>query len=290
MSSFNFNRLYVIESLNGKLTGKELYDDLLKWQEDKFKELKVNYIPINSKTEFFEKIDEIKKECIIGHNSPILHFEMHGSTLGLMLNSSEFVTWQELYNYLVAINYSIGNNLFLTLAICHGAHLMQIVRIDQPSPLYGFIGSFDEIKEYDLSIRYYAFYQEFFTSFKIEDALMQLHNSNPKLPSTYKFISAEETFLKVYSNYIKDNLSKEGIKKRKKQVIIDENLMFKNRKERRRFEKDFEKKIEKTKERYYKEHSSKFFMVDKFPNNQARFDIPNSLSQLQQRISIAVIR
>ena len=35
MSTFKFNRLYIIESLQERLTGKQLYDDLIKWQEYK---------------------------------------------------------------------------------------------------------------------------------------------------------------------------------------------------------------------------------------------------------------
>jgi hypothetical protein len=281
MSSFVFNRIYVIESLGSseKLTGKELYDDLLRWQENKFKELNADYFLIENKFDFFDRLNKIKKECIEKRYSPILHFEIHGdkNKKGLVLKSNELVTWEDLYKYLLEINVSVGNNLFLTLAVCHGAYLMQIIRISSPAPFYGFVGSFDEIKDSDLLLRYNEFYSEFFTSFKLEKAMEKLHEANPNIPSTYKLISSEETFATVYNNYIKENLSKEGIEKRKKQAITDEGLTFVNRTEKRRFEKEFVKRIESTKEQYYKEHSNKFFMLEEYPQNKERFNVPNNL-------------
>jgi len=284
MSSFKFNRIYVIESLDisDKLTGKELYDDLLRWKDYQFQELSADYFPVKNKIEFFDRLNHIKRECIEKRHSPILHLEIHGAEdkTGLVLQSNELVTWDELYNYLVEINMSVGNNLFLTLAVCHGAHLMQIIRLSNPAPFYGFVGSFDVINVNDLLLRYNEFYEEFFTSFKLEKAMERLHKANPDVPSTYKFISSEETFVKVYNNYIKENLSKEGIEKRAKQAIIDEKVTFVNRGERRRFEKDFAKKVESTKEHYYKEHSSIFFMLKDYPQNKDRFKVPNSLKEL----------
>jgi len=282
MSSFKFNRIYVIESLDSseKHTGKELYDDLLRWQEEKFTELSADYFSVENKIDFFKKLCDIKKECIEKRHSPILHLEIHGNESGLVLESKELVTWDELYKYLVEINVNVGNNLFLTLAVCHGAYLMQIIRISKPAPFYGFVGSFDKIKvSDDLLLRYNDFYSEFFTSLKLEEAMKKLHEANPDIPSTYKFISAEETFATVYNNYIKENLSKEGIEKRKKQAIADEGLTFVNRAEKRRFERDFVRKVESTKEQYYKEHSIKFFMLEEYPQNKKRFNVPNSLKE-----------
>ena len=143
MSTFKFNRLYIIESLQERLTGKELYDDLIKWQEYKYSELQTNYFPVENKTELFAIFDRIKKECQEQGCCPVLHFEMHGDSKfrGLVLNSNELVAWEELYIILREINFIVRNNLFLTLAVCHGAYLMQIANIHLPAPFYDFIAS-----------------------------------------------------------------------------------------------------------------------------------------------------
>ena len=258
MKKFTFDRIYVVESLDEnkeKLTGKELYDDLLRWKELSFiGKLKTELLQVESKKQFFDVISQIKEECTTGGHHPILHFEIHGSDKkdGLVVRTKELITWDELRKALVDLNYQIGNNLFLTLAVCHGAHLMQIMRIDQPAPFCGFIGSFDTIYSSDLLIRYYEFYQEFLTSLKLDVAFRRLMEANPEIPSTYRFISAQDTFRKVYIDYINNQTSKIGIKNRIQQVIQDYRLTLTNRNGKRKFVRDFEKQLIKTKEKYLK--------------------------------------
>ena len=289
MSTFDFNKIYVIESLDSyeRLTGKELYTDFLRWQEYKFKELKAEYFSVADRNDFFDRLTKIKHECVEKKHYPILHLEIHGdkeNKQGLVLQSKQLVTWDELYKYFVEMNVSIGNNLFITLAVCHGAYLMKIIRHDKPAPFYGFVGSFDEITASDLLLRYNEFYEEFFNSFKLEKAMEKLHKANPDVPSTYTFISSEKTFEIVYNKYIKENFSKEKFEKRIKKVVKDDNLSFSNRAERRRFERIFVKKIELTKEKYYKIHCAIFFMLQKFPQNITRFNVPASLKELMKKI------
>jgi hypothetical protein len=115
MNGFEFNKVYVIESLDEKtekLTGKELYEDLLRWKEFQIKDFKSEYIPVADRKDFFKILETIKDECTTKGQYPILHFEIHGSSdkSGLVLKSKELITWQELYQDLIDLNSSIGNN------------------------------------------------------------------------------------------------------------------------------------------------------------------------------------
>lgn len=276
MANFSFNKLYVIESLDSteKKTGTELYNDLLRWKEFEHKDkLSVELIEISNKNNFIKCLKRIELESLGNDIYPILHLEIHGSQNldGLVLNSGELVGWNDIYSFLININSNIGNNLFLTLAVCHGAYLMQLIKLDRPAPFWGFIGSFETINVSDLMLRYYEFYKEFLDSFNLNLAFDKLQKSNPNVPSTYRFISSETTFKEVYQNYFEDNTSEKGIAERKKQVQKDENLKFTNRQERRDFEKKFAKQVKETKGMYLKKHRRIFFMFDKFPKNKDRF-------------------
>ena len=284
MKDFTFNRIYVIESLDEskeKLTGKELYDDLLRWKEFTYNgKLKTELLQVKNKQHFLDALNDIKEECVIGGHHPILHFEVHGNEMkdGLIVQSGEIITWDELRNYLVDLNYHIGNNLFLTLAVCHGAHLMQIMRIDKPAPFCGFIGSFETIYSSDLLISYNEFYQEFLSSLKLDIAFKRLTEANPSIPSTYRFISAQDIFRKIYIDYLHNQMSKEGIKNRIQQIIQKNPLSFANRNEKRIFCRNFKKQLLNTKEKYYKEHSDAFFMLSEYPENRERFNVPERLN------------
>ncbi|MDR3058081.1 MAG: hypothetical protein LBU84_08065, partial [Prevotella sp.] len=67
MTGFTFDRIYVIESLDEskeKLTGTELYDDLLRWKElTSDGKLKTELLQVESKLQFFDVLKNIKEEC-----------------------------------------------------------------------------------------------------------------------------------------------------------------------------------------------------------------------------------
>ncbi|MCT8338567.1 hypothetical protein MG296_00745 [Flavobacteriaceae bacterium TK19130] len=267
----------MIESLEieEKQTGTELYNDLLRWKVIGAEKLTAELININSKKEFFSIIQKIQTDCENNNMYPIIHLEIHGSKNfeGLVLNSGELIKWLELYNDLVKLNESIGNNLFLTMAVCHGAYLMQLIKIDKPSPYWGIIGSFDEIYQQDILVRYNQFYDEFLTSFDLDKSIDRLQSANEIMPADYRYINSEETFEKVYNDYLNQQFSTEAIKKRANDTIKQENLNIVRRADKRKFYRDFRKKLEKTKKHYFRKHHDIFFMIDKYPDNKNRFKV-----------------
>jgi hypothetical protein len=278
MNGFEFNKVYVIESLDEtkeKLTGKELYDDLLRWKEYQITDFKAEYISIDTKSDFIKTLETIKDECTTKGYSPILHFEIHGSsdTSGLVLKSGELFTWEELYQDLVAINSIIGNNLFITLAVCHGGYIMQLIKIDNPAPYWGFIGSFDEIKVSDLLIRYNEFYDVFLRNFNLNEAVQKLHEANPSVPSTYRFISTEDTFKNINREYFSEKFSEEQIKLRFEDGLKQNNLNIKDRNLKTQYRIKFRSELLKSKKDYFEKHKRTFFMFDNFPENEKRFQV-----------------
>lgn len=281
IGSIKFNSIYVIESLDPKKekeTGRELYEDLLRWKQFQLGDpFTANFIQVENKAAFFECLENIISECENSGKFPMIHFEIHGNENGLGLVSDEFVQWLELYEILTKINSIVGNNLFITLAVCKGAYLMQLIKLFKPAPFWGFIGSFEKINSQDILIRYNEFYLELLDSFNINTAFKRLQDANSSFPSTYRFINSEHTFKKVYVDYFREKTSGKGLKERAKEVQVDEDLEFINRAGRRTFEKKFKKIVGMTKNQFYKEHSKIFFMMDKFPENRERFNLKSTL-------------
>lgn len=278
MMKFEFNKVYVLESLDEteeKLTGKELYDDLLKWKEFQITDFQAEYISINNKAEFFMTLERIKDDCTTKGQFPILHFEIHGSsdTTGLVLKSGELVTWNEFYQDLIVLNSIIGNNLFITLAVCHGGYIMELIKINNPAPYWGFIGSFDEIKISDLLIRYNEFYDVFLRDYDLNEAVKKLHEANPSVPSTYRFINSEETFKSINKMYFSEKFSEEQIKLRFEDGLKQINLEIKDRSIKDQYRINFRAELMRSKREYFEEHKRIFFMFDIFPENENRFRV-----------------
>lgn len=83
MKSFCFNKIYVIESLpaDDRQTGRELYDDLLRYESIKYPQLSVEYRSIVDKSAWDVLMEEIAMDCVQNGNQVILHIEIHGAEI-----------------------------------------------------------------------------------------------------------------------------------------------------------------------------------------------------------------
>ena len=228
-----------------------------------------------NKQEWNDIFDKIYDDCKTNGNAPILHFEVHGSSdkKGLVLTSGELVRWKELYEKLSRINIVIKNELFITMAVCNGNYFLQATRFDHPSAFRGIIGSFEEILENDLLIRYEEFYRELFSSFDINKAYDSLRNANPSLPNSYKCYSAEYIFAISFLDYAKKYCSDKALEIQAMKIIANRNL-----KQNKNAVKELIKKRQKT---YFNKSYKTFFMIDKYPGLVNTVEFPNNFYKMK---------
>ena len=281
-----FNRIYVIESLpeGDEKTGTQLHNDLLRWLEYRYPGFKSVLLEPCNKEDWNEKMASIQEDAEQGI-SPIIHFEIHGSTNkdGLVLASGELVTWYEMRMHLETINIASRMNLFVSLAVCHGAYLLTQYHLDQRAFCYGVLGSFDVLTVDDLKIRFFEFYQELFDTFSIHKAYQKLLNSNPGVQVDYQCISALEIFHRNYRNYILTQVEDpERVKERALEAAEESGLVLITPTMKEAFQQDFANELHNTKDKFYQEHSTKFLLLDMFPERRAEFNIPKTLAEFMQ--------
>lgn len=279
-----FNRIYVIESLpdGEEKTGTELHNDLLRLQGLKYDGFESSLLEPKDKAEWNTVMNVVLDDTKNKGVSPILHFEIHGSAdkTGLVLASRELVTWQELRAILEAINIASQMNLFVTLAVCHGAYLLTQYHLNQRAFCYGILGSFDVLRVSDLKIRFHEFYQELFESFDIPKAYQRLLIANPGVQTDYECVSALELFFKVYRNYILEEVeNSERVKQRALDAAAAGGIVLTTRQQRRAFQRSFADRLHKTKEQYYMEHSTRYLLLDLFPEKRDEFLLPKTLKE-----------
>src|SRR5690606_14878167 len=96
--TIDFNRVYVIQSLDKKdgddLTGQQLYDEVLQYFNSVYPDKDAKIFNIDTPSELFDRLEEIKKDCEVNGIKPIIHFEIHGlkNRTGLSLNKGD-VNW-----------------------------------------------------------------------------------------------------------------------------------------------------------------------------------------------------
>lgn len=272
----DFNKIYVIQSLDeskgDELTGTQLYNEVLQYFNLKYPHISAELIDINTPIEFNQALDKIKTECINDKIKPIIHFEIHGleNKKGLSLNKGD-ILWINIYDNLIDINEASKWNLFLTMGVCFGNYAMFLLNPRKKAPFTGIIGSFEELFEWDLYIRYNAFYLELLNTLNFSSALEALHNSNPALPDDYRYVNAEQTFKNIYQKYLDNEFTVEKINKRFIEALKKDKMSFSDRNVKHLYYNQFRAKLQRTKRETYKKDKEVFFMFDIFPENKNIF-------------------
>jgi len=175
-NTFYYNTIYVIESLNNSEvhTGSQLYE-LIKKFELKYAGVKTSLKLPNTKTELFDVLNSIINSVKNDNCLPIIHLEIHGNEHGVQCANKDFVIWNELYPYLIAINVKLKNTLIISTGICFGTYLYFNVDMNKPAPFFSLISSVSKITNEIILDSYEGFYNELLNSENINSALNYLN-------------------------------------------------------------------------------------------------------------------
>ena len=197
-----FGKLIIIESLTTDdfASGYYLYKRLIE-QETILP--KILYHSVKSKGEMQALLASILDDVRNGMATPMLHFALHGDEDGIFLASDEFMEWDDLSDAIIAINVATRNNLFISLAACHGFFLANVQsKSITRSAFFILLGRKDEHGGGDFSIDYQRFYTIFTTTLDIASAMDSLNREDKK----YYLYFCEYLFLNVVKgSFIDEN-------------------------------------------------------------------------------------
>ena len=232
-------------------------------------------------------MDSICDDCKKNGTKPILHLEVHGSSDSLQFTDHSLIGIYEVGEQLRKINIACGCNLLLTLGVCKGLYLLFNLHLDRPMPFCGAIGSFDDLKSIDIQYRFATFYDSFFTCLNLSETYVNLLLAQTGFDCKYRYFPADEIFYKNYMEYLKNNCTKDAVKTRAKESIST--LKLANRAERRKKESEFIKLEKKKRLEYYKSSSKIYFMLDEYPENKERFNVPDTFEELKERCENLIV-
>ncbi|RPA66886.1 hypothetical protein EF405_19070 [Cyclobacteriaceae bacterium YHN15] len=267
--AFEFNKIYVIESLvKGERTGQELYNSVIRWFEDR-RGIGSEFYSVGSKEELISLLEEISSNCVSNGFKPLIHFEIHGlkdkSGLALVDDS---ISWDNLSYFLRKINEASRWNLNLTMAVCYGNYFLKTLSPTKPSPVAGFVGSFEEITEGDFVPRFEDFYSTLRDTLSLDHAINAMMDQNRQFVKGFSYIDARRIFSEVYNMYLEHQFTDEVLWKRylmacQKNAISPNPEMF----------QPFVELAYGKREEFFIEQKKIFFMINEFPENETRFPI-----------------
>lgn len=263
----NFSQVVVIESLRTDelRTGRNIFDEIDTLINAFGFPLSRRLEVVSTRHELFVVLDRILDDAKHGH-MPIVHIDAHGDDKGMELANGTYVPWGDLKQKFIEINVASRCHLYLILSMCQGGHIMQIIDLTDRAPAWAMIGPMTVTKAGDLQKGFSEFYKTLFTTMSGDKAIKALFDANPSTP--YLFTPAEGMLKTTYANYLRDCDNPKLIRERARRLSrkmaethvhagVGRMIRIINRMRKPAFEK----------------YRKQFFMIDLYPENNARFSV-----------------
>lgn len=230
MKSFEFNNLYILQSLSPTdivrgldNPNKRLIEtiDSVKKQNSKLSFFNYELITIKEgKSQFEDVIAHIVDQCSRNDVYPMIHFLGHGKQdQGVYIwnkkkSNYDCIKWEELFYQLATVNIACHNNLFFTTTACHGFDSFKALLMDKLPviPIVGIIAIDPTEKFYvvDAEIIFCEFYKTLLETHSINDAFSAVDAIKSKLIGKVPYIAfSDDWFIRAYKNVV-DSLYSEN--------------------------------------------------------------------------------
>ncbi len=288
MSYFNFNKIFILESLlpNELQTGTELEKRINAWVTLQGINCQVVTFPVHSMQEWESAWNGIYTSITKMGNNPIIHLEMHGNKthVGIDRGQNGIISLVDVFKKVQKANELSHNNTFLSLAVCKGLNVIRSLSVYDPMPFCGVMGSEETLDNQELLENYTIFYKSFLKSLNLDaaDAAMKAAGIDA---DKYRLVKPEQVFMDAYLGYLETYNSDEKIIERAKYIAKIGGVVFSCKEEENRWIRDCRCDMLLTENREYQKAVSLFFMFDKYPEIRERFQIKTTIYEFREYAS-----
>ena len=299
MKNFTFNKVYIIRSLSPTQPqmwqpGEMLRDELTKANvNNELVDILDGWIGFN------REILRIAGECVNVGVRPIVHFICHGGEpskiypKGAMKFWNENVKkydikeWEQILPYLEYLNLASHFNLFVSMCVCHGFYsLLSFIQDYHRIPFCGLLASPDPISVASSKISFTNFYISLVQNQNVNNAIDDLHNSLAPIKPVYeRFGIKMEDYLVVFSDELFTKAAKEDYKKNRSSLAaiwrLGKKIYYRMRKGRDEHIRAFVGKNLREYPTFFLQMRDYKFMLDVYPEERPRFELPNSIGDLK---------
>lgn len=193
---------------------------------------------------------------------PLVHLECHGSSEGLQFADGSCLTWLEVKDAVTPLNIATQLNLILVISACHGMELASVVHVTDPAPVYAFIGPSRAMKSQDLLTGFLAFYDKYLRTCSSAEGAQALRQTAEQ--GAFILLSSQTIFRAVLDEYQRNQCHDDALAERARgmqarargcglEIDLDETMAELG-------DPGWAERFRKT-----------FFMIDRYPQNDARF-------------------
>lgn len=285
MSNFSYNKIIILQSLKQKelQTGTILSERLNQLTKEKGINLTSEVLDVHSIDEWKNAWEYICRITKVGY-SPIIHIEMHGDegNVGIDKGEKGIIPYKELYGKIREINIASRNNTFVSMAVCHGMYVsLKMESILEPMPFCGILSSEEELLNEELLDNYTIFYTKLLSGKRLEEAVRIMYEDGSNAEKL-RLYTSEYIFFDMYKDYLSTFDTEDKIRERALQAAKENHIEFASELEFDEFAFKFKNRLLATENIEYENARKIFFMFDKYPEIEERFDIPKTLKGFKE--------
>lgn len=229
------------------------------------------YYFADSAAKFIEAVQDVDRVSRSFNKKVALHFEAHGSDQGFELANGDFIPWHRLKRDIQNINFTQRNHLLVTMAVCEGLWLLEIISATDSSPFHSLIACQEVVYVSGIERGFKGFYSELLRGRDVATALAEL-NQVQSINPEFRLVTSEQMFAEAYGKYLRDLNTPEMIQVRFDTVFNElvRRKVFSPEQKQIVFDLYF-KEVKGKEEESFVDFRAKFFMHDAFPENMAEF-------------------
>ena len=266
------NAVYVVQLLGpqDQQTGEILFRETLV-PAAKSSGLLVRFANLASDADLVPALYAIAEQCAREGMSPVLHLESHANSTGVGMSAPK-VSWAQLRPALVAINTATKLNLLVTMAACYGAYLIRTIDPTLPTPLWGLVGPAEQVVETDVLLGFRAFYRTLALTLDLNAAIDALRATPLTLPDAWAVYTTELIFALAYGHYLATFANPAGRRAAELKVLKASRRRNPGQPRPAGLRASIRRQVE-GELNFVDKFRRQFFMIDRFPDNEARFPI-----------------
>ena len=200
---------------------------------------------------------------------PLLHLECHGSDEGLQFADGTYLRWLEVKEALTPLNIATRLNLIFVISACHGMAFASAVYPSDPAPVYAFIAASRVMEPRELLTGFHAFYERYMRTCSSIEGAQALRETSDQ--GTFVVLSSQTIFRVVMEGHRQRECTRDALVRRA--IGLQEQARAIGK------EIDLEETIAALADPGWEEFfRRRFFMVDMFPENDARFPLASVLA------------
>lgn len=279
-----FGTVHILEWLQTgeRRTGRELYDEIEPMALASTPSVHVVYHRIATRHEFIATLRKVEDDFRTTGRLPLLQIETHGlygdqqmkDNVGICSTADDALLWPELMKELVPLNQLTRLRLFMIIASCSGIWGIKMAQPVERASFLAILGPNRDVMSDEVAKACVAFYRTIFQKGTGNAALDAMNAAVAPKPRTFGIFNCEKLFTDVYDGYLAQTSEPGNVEARV------ERMMARGRAECGPLPPAETERVRRAMLDYILDHPARFeeqrrhfFMVDLYPENDARFNL-----------------